>query len=581
MERLHLVVARGRNVGARVAVEDAPRSIGRAQDADLVLSDPRVSRRHLTVRARGEGALLEACEGAAPFLVDGTERTDAAIALGDTIVVGDTALVLKRLDDAAPVAPTFSTELGALLTGLGADVRGVAAAIELVEALDAVSEERAIGATLAAWGANYVGAVAAELLTGDQVDAELRAAPAAGARVLERPGDTPDTVTLLAAAGTVEPAWIALTCRGSGGAVTDTTRRFVALAARLCASTLARVREIRASREEQELFRRASLGSARSFLGDSEAARNVAKLAARLASSDVVVLLEGETGVGKTFLARIIHESGPRAKEPLRVLNCAAIPEALLESELFGHERGAFTGAATSKPGALEAAGRGTVLLDEVGELPLVSQAKLLRVLEDKRFERLGSNRAIPLEARVLAATNRDLGAMVEAGEFRADLFYRLAVVKLRVPALRERGDDLVLLAERILADLAASAGRRVRGFSAEATARIRAYSWPGNVRELRNAIERAVAIGEGATIEARDLPDSVLSATPVQPGEESLVRLPARLDWLEDRAIEAALKVTKGNHPRAAAILGINRATLHRKLKAAKEPGDEGTGGG
>jgi DNA-binding NtrC family response regulator len=278
------------------------------------------------------------------------------------------------------------------------------------------------------------------------------------------------------------------------------------------------------------------------------------------------VLLEGETGVGKTFVARLIHESGPRSKEPLRVLNCAAIPEALLESELFGHERGAFTGAATARPGALEAAGRGTVLLDEIGELPLASQAKLLRVLEEKRFERLGSNRSLRLEARVLAATNRDLAEMVAAGTFRADLFYRVAVVKMRVPPLRERGEDIVLLAERLLSDLATSAGRRVHGFSEEALEIVKRYPWPGNVRELRNAIERALAVGEGPTIQPQDLPETVHAATPP--------RLPARLDWLEQRAIEAALQATGGNQRRAALLLGINRVTLHRKLKAPGDPG-------
>jgi DNA-binding NtrC family response regulator len=355
--------------------------------------------------------------------------------------------------------------------------------------------------------------------------------------------------------------------------VNDTTRRLLAVAGRMCASALARVHALQVSRDQADSLRLASVGSARTFLGGSPAAVEVAKLATRLSSSDVVVLLEGETGTGKTFVARLIHESGPRSKQPLRVLNCAAIPEALLESELFGHERGAFTGAASARPGALEAAGGGTVLLDEIGELPLASQAKLLRVLEDRRFERLGSNRPVRLEARVLAATNRDLGEMVAAGTFRADLFYRIAVVKLRVPPLRERGDDIVLLAERLLADLATSAGRRVHGFSPAALELVKRYPWPGNVRELRNAIERALAVGEGATILPQDLPDSVLAATPLQPSDESLVRLPARLDWLEQRAIEAALRATGGNQRRAAVLLGINRVTLHRKLRAPGPP--------
>ena len=256
------------------------------------------------------------------------------------------------------------------------------------------------------------------------------------------------------------------------------------------------------------------------------------------------------------------------------IVNCAAIPESLLESELFGHERGAFSGATGARPGVFESAGRGTVFLDEIGELPFQSQAKLLRALEDRRFERLGSNRSILLEARILLATNRDLEAMVEAGTFRRDLYYRIAVVKVRVPALRERGDDLRLLANHILADLGASAGRRVDGFAPEALDAIERYRWPGNVRELRNAIERALVVGDGPMIRAADLPDVVTGAPPRQPQAEDMVRLPADLRWLEGKAIEAALRATSGNQRRAALLLGINRVTLNRKLRDAKDAG-------
>jgi two-component system response regulator AtoC len=294
----------------------------------------------------------------------------------------------------------------------------------------------------------------------------------------------------------------------------------------------------------------------------------------RLAASDATALLLGESGTGKTFVARLIHESSPRAREPLKVINCAAIPEALLEGELFGHEKGAFTGAVASRAGVFEAAGRGTVLLDEIGELPLTSQAKLLRVLEDKTYERLGSTRSLKLEARVLAATNRDLSAMCEAGTFRKDLFFRISVVSVKIPSLRERGEDVVLLARQLLGDLSGSAGRRVTDFSPGALAIVRSYPWPGNVRELRNAIEHALVLGDDATILPSDLPESMRAAAVQTAGptddDPHVVRLPAKLDWLEARAIEAAMVVTGGNRTRAAALLGINRVTLYKKLKEA-----------
>jgi two-component system response regulator HydG len=572
MSGLHFIVARGKDAGSRLRIDAGDRVVGRARDADLVLLDPRVSRKHLRVRASGEGAEVTLCEGATPFLLGGEPRSEALLQIGDTIVVGDSALVLAR-DAESGLKDSHTTEVGALMTGLAADVRGLAAAMALVDALDAADDEGAIRVALRAWGKQHANALDADLLVGSAVDAELADVNARARHVVERPGPEPNTVLLLAPAHGSDPAWITFTCPVPTGGITDTLRRLVAVAGRLCASTLARVRSLRLAEDDRELFRRASLGSARSFLGDSAAAREVSKLVARLAASDVVVLLDGETGVGKTFLARLLHEAGDRAKAPLRIINCAAIPDTLIESELFGHERGAFTGATTSRAGALEAAGRGTLLLDEIGELPLASQAKLLRVLEEKRFERVGSNRAITLEARIIAATNRDLAAMVEKGTFRQDLFFRIAVVKLRVPPLRERGDDLPLLAARILADLAPSAGRRVDGFSPAAIDAIRRYPWPGNVRELRNAIERALVVGEGARIEPEDLPETVIGAAPLQPTDESLVRLPAKLEWLEERAIQAALRATGGNQRRAALLLGINRVTLHRKLRT---PSDE-----
>jgi DNA-binding NtrC family response regulator len=548
-----------------MALDEAPRIIGRGRTADLVILDARVSRQHLRVTAVQGGGWVEVIEGAEPVLADGVPQREALLRVGTTIVVGDTVLTLRPGLSEQPEEAS-STDMRALMSGVAADVRGLSAAMELVDALDVAADEAAVVAALRFWGERHTGAVDVTFTT------HPPDSPGAAheRRILERP-DPAQSAVLVSAPANVgdDAAWFTFTCAQRTSPLTNTTRRLIAVASRLAGSTLARVRSLQRASDDRDLFRRVSLGSARSFLGESPGALEIAKLTTRLANSDTAVLIEGETGVGKTFLARILHESSPRAKEPLRIVNCAAIPDSLIESELFGHERGAFTGAHASRPGVLESAGRGTVLLDEIGELSPAGQAKLLRVLEDRRFERLGSNRSIALTARVISATNRDLAQDADAGTFRRDLYYRIAVFKLRVPPLRERGEDLVLLATQILADLAPSAGRRVEGFSTQALEVIRRYPWPGNVRELRNAVERALVVGDGPWIDAGDLPEALHGSAPAQPEDESLVRLPMSLEDLEERAIRAALAVSHGNQRRAAALLGINRVTLHRKLHA------------
>jgi DNA-binding NtrC family response regulator len=576
---LYLVVTGGPAAGTRLRLDATPRIVGRARDADLVIQDAQVSRKHLRVSAVKGEACVEACEGAKAPLVNGTRTQIATVPPGATVVVGGTAFLLASEEDAARDSAhddALRTDVRSLMTGVAADIRGLATVMELVDALDVARDATSVADALRDWGREHLSATDATLAPGGD-DSALAEAGGWARPIVERPGEVSGTTLLSAPVHGADDSWLTFTFELPPAKMTDTTRRLAVVASRIASVTLTNLRSLARAEEARETFRRASVGSARSFLGDSPAAVEVARLVPRLTASDAVVLIEGETGVGKTFIARLLHEGGPRANEPLRVINCAAIPETLIESELFGHERGAFTGATTSRAGALESAGRGTLLLDEIGELPLASQAKLLRVLEEKRFERLGSNRPVRLEARVIVATNRDLAAMVEEGTFRRDLFYRVAVVKLRVPPLRERGDDLVLLAQHILADLASSAGRRVSGFSPAALDALARYAWPGNVRELRNAIERALVVGEGASIEPGDLPETVHGAPPPQPADESLVRLPAKIEWLEERAIQAALRVTGGNQTQAAALLGISRNTLGRKLR----PGGEGAAGG
>jgi DNA-binding NtrC family response regulator len=296
----------------------------------------------------------------------------------------------------------------------------------------------------------------------------------------------------------------------------------------------------------------------------SEAMQKVLELARRVAQVDSTVLIAGESGVGKERVARLIHDESSRASRPFVAINCAAVTETLLESELFGHARGAFTGATTDRAGLFEAAHGGTLLLDEVGEVPAAMQAKLLRVLQEREVRRVGENRNRPIDVRVLAATNRDLPAEVESGRFRKDLYYRLRVIELRIPPLRERREDVLPLARLFVAQAIERTRRKVCGLGPKAADQLVRYDWPGNVRELENAIERAVALATGSQIQPDDLPEEVRLALPA-------VYAPGRvrtLDEVERDYIVAALQANDGNRTRTAAQLQIGIATLHRKIK-------------
>jgi DNA-binding NtrC family response regulator len=298
----------------------------------------------------------------------------------------------------------------------------------------------------------------------------------------------------------------------------------------------------------------------------SAAMHRVLDLGRRVAQVDSTVLVTGESGVGKERIARLIHEESSRAPRPFVAVNCAALTETLLESELFGHAKGSFTGAATDRAGLFEAAHGGTLFLDEVGEVSPAMQAKLLRALQEREVRRVGENRARPVDARVLAATNRDLAGEVERGTFRKDLYYRLRVVELRIPPLRERRDDILPLARLFLARAMETMKRKAAGLSPKAADQLVRYDWPGNVRELENAMERAVALMAPATqVQPEDLPEEVRAALP------SAHALPGRVKTLEEverEYITAALNANEGNRTRTAAQLKIGIATLHRKIK-------------
>jgi len=303
--------------------------------------------------------------------------------------------------------------------------------------------------------------------------------------------------------------------------------------------------------------------AAKHFVAGSQAMQEVLELAGRVAPLDTTVLVYGESGTGKEFIVRLIHDQSPRAAAPFVSINCAALTETLLESELFGHVRGAFTGAVRDKAGLFEVAGNGTIFLDEIGEVAPPVQAKLLRALQEREIRRVGGERHIRINARVVAATNRDLRAAVDAGTFREDLYFRLGAFVITVPPLRDRREDIPPLVQSFLVRAAARMKKDVRTVSADAMSALMNHRWPGNVRELEHAIERAVIVANAASIRRRDLPPEVTQTTRPRPGDDTL-----DLQEQERASIERALERFGGNRRNAAAALKISTVTLWRKMK-------------
>jgi two-component system response regulator AtoC len=309
------------------------------------------------------------------------------------------------------------------------------------------------------------------------------------------------------------------------------------------------------------------------IIGTSAPIVRVAELVARVAATETTVLITGESGTGKELVAKALHAASDRRGGPFVAINCAALPENLLESELFGHVRGAFTDARSARPGLLVRASRGTLFLDEIAEMPAGMQAKLLRALQERTVRPVGGDEEQPFSARIIAATNRDLDVAVEEKRFREDLFYRINVVRVEVPPLRARGNDVLMLAQHFLERYAAQSRRPVVGMTHEAADRLAFYSWPGNVRELQNCIERAVALAQSERIGAGDLPEKVVdcrgSGAAADPSDPSDL-LP--MEEVERRHIRKVLEAVGGNKTLAAQILGFDRRTLYRKLGRASE---------
>jgi DNA-binding NtrC family response regulator len=631
MPLARLVVIEGPDLGVEFEIPLRGGGIGRGEGSLVQLSDPAVSRQHCDLVVRDGVLTLIDESGRGRTLVNGTAITAHALIAGDEILVGKTRLAFLPADGGVAVTrhtpgrvtmEVGSRELMSLgvpgrdepsrrhlsaLAALGDRLRAETGAGR--EAVARAACESAITA-LAADRAVLAGREGARMVP-------LGAASAAGEAPpqLALPRDVVEKVLSESKALTVDAggARTALAVPVGDVALLWAERRgpfdtLDLMAAQCLAHLLAAAL---AGADARDVLQRGK-AALEERLGDGEllgrgpAAQKLLDFVARVGPTDATVLLGGESGSGKEMVARAIHRASRRRGGPCIAVNCAALTETLIESELFGHEKGAFTGATEKKLGRFELADKGTLFLDEVGELPLNLQTKFLRVLEERQFERVGGQRPISVDVRVVAATNRDLSDMVRRGTFREDLFYRLSVIHAVVPPLRARPEDIPLLADHFLARMKSQVSRRVRGFSPEALRALEQHAWPGNVRELRNAVERAIVLGDGEWIRPDDLPPGMgarhtpppsrrtSSPTPplgsmaiVEPGPDvSHVRIeepervsmqlpaaetagpPKSLRELEREGIIAALAATSGNKAQAAQILEIDRSTLYKKLK-------------
>jgi DNA-binding NtrC family response regulator len=625
-----LVVVEGPDTGHEFDIPMRGGAVGRGEGSAVQLSDLAVSRHHCTLELSGGQFVLVDAGSRNRTLVNGQPITRHLLVQGDEIAIGKTRMAfmpmeggLAMLRQGLPSRVTMEVGSGELLraaaaatgidqraarhlaslAGLGQRLRELGGRTELATAAceaarAALVADRTFFLVRDASGA--VGPTARAIapeLAGDPSQASLQLPRDAVHRVLGEAvalaldglpgGKLAMAAPIVAPSGS--PTGLLYAERSAAGWDHIDLLGLGCLAHLVSAAQAALDTREALERENRALEEQAGGGE---FIGSSPEARSVLAFVAKVGPSDATILLTGESGSGKEMVARAIHRASRRNRQAFIAVNCAALTETLIESELFGHVRGAFTGADRDHKGLFETASSGTIFLDEIGELPLQCQTKFLRVLEEQSFERVGGTKSIAVDVRVVAATNRDLGEMVRAGGFREDLFYRLSVIHTVVPPLRARPADIAILAEHFLARLRRQVARRVAGFTREALDALRAHPWPGNVRELRNAVERAIVLGDGELIRVEDLPPllwasgpqvvfappGAAAALPVShsaPPQSAVAAPPASatgaarsLRELEREGIVAALAATNGNKAQAAAILEIDRSTLYKKIK-------------
>ena len=609
-----LIATEGPLKGSRFSIADAEIAIGRAPANTIAIQDLSVSRRHCAIARRGAEIRIADLGSHNGTFVNGLPIRERVLEDGDRVDIGETSFLFStnREDSGANsvlieegTLPGESTVLTAFPSTFSCEremaaLQKVSTIVDLTQELYRTREasaKPALGRSLFELVFDLVPADRGALLVAGENDGLEplcgfdRRAASPGPVTLNR--GVVDEVTLRRAPLTGNPAvesarmqsddapvaFVAAPLLDSGRLLgilyldsRDVFRRFVDPDVQL-ASAIAGVIALaiqNASRMEtlelENRRLRTETNIEHSMVGESARIQQIYHVISRVSPGSSTVLIRGESGTGKELVARAIHRNSPRAEKPFVAINCAALTETLLESELFGHEKGAFTGAFAQKKGKLEMADGGTVFLDEIGELALPLQAKLLRVLQEHEFERVGGTRTIKADIRVLAATNRDLEAANQGGSFRRDLYYRLNVVAIEVPPLRERRDDIPLLAAWFAQKFSAVAGRQVTGISPQARTALLHYDWPGNVRELENAIERAVVLGSSHVILPEDLPEAVLEAEPpAQSPDGPPGSYHEALKETKKRLILDALDRAGGNFTEAAKLLGVHPNYLHR----------------
>jgi transcriptional regulator with GAF, ATPase, and Fis domain len=580
---------------------DASVTIGRDDSNVLAIADPALSRHHCRVDCLATGLMIRDLASKNGVFVNGCPITERPLSDGDQIRIGDSAMlvVVPRavrpidapavavVDTPLPITSTVAIDAASSRylrvpgkTAAGRDAANLAALLRLSEGLQKAASADALHDALLthaieAFDVDLAAIAAAGVASGDIVVVAARA-PGGGATAVngalasramsDRSAvlthDHPAMCAPLA--GPREPCALLVARAPGRPAFTEDDLQVLAAMASLGGLALDRVHHLEWLAGENERLRHDS-AIAHNLVGESPAMQTVFRFVSRVAATNATVLLQGESGTGKELVASAIHANSSRANGPFVVINCAALPEALLESELFGHERGAFTGAVSQQRGRLELADRGTVFLDEIGELVLPLQAKLLRVLQNHVVERVGARRGIPIDVRVIAATNRDLEQAMRDGGFREDLYYRLNVVSLTVPPLRERRGDLPLLSAYFVRLHAARCKRVVKGIAPEARALLERYDWPGNVRELSNAIERGVVLGSADVILPEDLPEALFEAGSTADEAQGFH---ARVANEKREIIRGALDRNGGSVARAARELALQPTYLHRLIR-------------